>query len=73
MLVSYPLDGLVPPIGGQTLVDAVSTTIAPGAWDGVGGAGSVRMGIRGTLDVRQSFSIHLQVAQLVADLRQAVR
>ena len=70
-LVHYPVNALVQ--GGQTdhLIEAVTSCVAPAAWDQVGGPGSIRLGIRGTLDVRQSFGVHQPVAQLLADLREA--
>jgi hypothetical protein len=69
-LFHYPVNGLVQ--AGQTdhLIEAITSCVAPASWDQVGGAGSIRMGIRGTLDVRQSFAVHQQVAQLLADLRE---
>jgi len=64
-LVHYPVNGLVQ--GGQAdhLIEAVTSCVAPQSWDQVGGPGSIRLGIRGTLDVRQSFGVHQQVAQLL--------
>jgi hypothetical protein len=70
-LISYPLDEWK--AGGQidALIAVITATIAPQAWDRVGGPGSVRAGIRGTLDVRQTFPVQLQISGLLADLRAA--
>lgn len=69
-LAHYPINALVQ--AGQTdhLIDAITSCVAPASWDDVGGPGSIQVG-RGTLDVRQSFAVHQQVAQLLADLREA--
>jgi len=52
------------------LIKAIRSTVAPQTWDRVGGPGSLRQGSGGTLDVRQSFAVHRQLAQLLADLRE---
>jgi len=69
-LVHYPINALVQAGHTDHLIDAITSCVAPASWDDVGGPGSIRMG-RGTLDVRQSFAVHQQVAQLLADLREA--
>lgn len=70
-LVHFPVNGLVQAGQADHLIDAITSCAAPASWDVVGGPGSIRMGIRGTLDVRQSFGVQQQVAQLLADLREA--
>lgn len=70
-LIHYPVNGLVQPGQADHLIEAITRCVAPENWDEVGGLGSILMGIRGTLDVRQSFAIHQEVAQLLADLREA--
>jgi len=70
-LVPYPINGLVQAGQADHLIDAITSCVASASWDQVGGPGSIRVGIRGTLDVRQSFAVHQQVAQLLADLREA--
>jgi hypothetical protein len=70
-LVHYPVDDLTGGGNMASLIDVVQTIIAPQTWDRVGGPGGVRSGIRGTLDVRQTFDVQQQVSQLLADLRAA--
>lgn len=70
-LVFYRGDDLLANGQPDDLIAAITSTIAPDSWDAVGGAGSIHLGVRGTLDVRQTFAAHRQVAQLLADLREA--
>jgi len=70
-LVSYPVNDLTGGGDMTPLVALVQKTIAPQTWDRVGGPGSVRAGIRGTLDVRQTFHVQELVCQFLADLREA--
>ncbi len=68
-MVSYPLQGVVGPGGVDELVEAVTSTVAPACWEDVGGRGGINVGVRGTLDVRQTFQIHRQIERLLAALR----
>jgi serine/threonine protein kinase len=52
------------------LIDVIKSTIAPDTWTDVGGPGSVRASVRGTLDVRQNYHVHRQIEDLLAALRQ---
>lgn len=61
-LVAYSVNGLVQAGQADHLIEAVTSCVAPQSWHQVGGPGSIRMGIRGTLDVRQCFGVHQQVA-----------
>lgn len=70
-LVLYPVDDLLANSNADALIQVITSTIAPSSWDAVGGAGSIHLGVRGTLDVRQTFRVHRQIAQLLADLRVA--
>jgi hypothetical protein len=70
-LVNYDARELAADPQMRDLIEVVTTTIAPQTWDAVGGPGSARFGIRGTLDVRQTFEVHRQVAELLADLKRA--
>ena len=70
-LVFYRVDDLLANGQPDDLIAAITSTIASESWDAVGGAGSIHLGVRGTLDVRQTFAAHRQVAQLLADLREA--
>jgi len=72
-LVFYPVDDLLANSSADALIDVIASTVAPDSWDEVGGPGSMHLGVRGTLDVRQTFAVHRQVAQLLADLREAIR
>jgi len=72
-LVFYRVDDLLANSQADHLIEAITSTVAPSTWDEVGGPGSIHLGVRGTLDVRQTFAVHRQVAQLLADLRQAAQ
>lgn len=50
------------------LIEAIVTTIEPDSWDDVGGEGSLLM-IGGKLVIRQTNSVHEQVAELLDALR----
>jgi len=70
-LAKYRVDDLAQDGRIDYLVEAVTSSVAPGAGDERGDAGSIRQGIQGTLDVRQTFAVHWRVAQVLADLRAA--
>ena len=72
-LVGYRVDDLVQRFGAAALQEAICQCVAPDTWETVGGAGSIHMGVRGTLDVRQTYHVHQQIAQLLAALRQTLR
>lgn len=60
----------------EELVDVITSTVAVNRWDDVGGAGSIRPLIvrgRGFLVIQQTWSIHLEIIQLLEDIREAVR
>jgi hypothetical protein len=57
----------------EELIGVISSTIAPVTWDSFGGPASIRGGIRGTLDVRQTCQVHQQIDYLLAALREATR
>jgi serpin B len=56
----------------EVLTDAISTTVAPNSWDTVGGPGSIApfscSGIS-ALVISQTWKVHLQIGNLLADLR----
>lgn len=70
-LVFYRVDDLLANGQADDLIEAITSTVGPESWDAVGGPGSIHRGVRGTLDVRQTYAVHRQVAQLLADLREA--
>lgn len=72
-LVSYRVDDVLPAVPMDQLITVISATVSPQTWDAVGGPGTIRHGIRGTLDVRQTFAVHQQIVGLLADLRQALQ
>jgi len=53
----------------QNLLQSVLfKTASPDSWNAIGGPGTVNADQRGTLDVRQTLGVHLQIAQLLSDL-----
>ena len=72
-LVSYPARDLADSGRFDLVEEIISSTVAPSAWDDVGGAGDISGGMRGTLDVRQTLQIQLQVNRLLAEIRAARR
>jgi hypothetical protein len=67
-LMRYQVDGLHLEPNMSDLIDVITKTVSPSAWQAFGGAGSMQSGLDGTLDVAQSFRVHRQIAQLLADL-----
>jgi hypothetical protein len=69
--VSYPAADLA--VGGSLdlLIEVITSSIAPISWNSVGGPGSIGGGIRGTLDVRQTYRNHMKIERLLAALRAA--
>ncbi len=65
-----PRQGSGPTVDFETLVDLVTTTIAPDSWGEVGGAGSIRQ-YETTLSlvVRQTQKVHEEIADLLDQLR----
>lgn len=65
-----PRQGSGPTVDFDTLVDLISTTIAPDSWGEVGGAGSIRQ-YETTLSlvVRQTQKVHEEIADLLDQLR----
>lgn len=65
-----PRQGAGPTVDFETLVDLVTTTIAPDSWGEVGGAGSIRQ-YETTLSlvVRQTQKVHEEIADLLDQLR----
>lgn len=55
------------------LIGADKKTIAPQAWDDVGGPSSVKRGDGNTIEIRTTWGVHAKVEQLMQDLRQAVK
>jgi len=58
------------------LIDMMTTVIRPENWEGVGGTGSIAPLIvrgRGILVIRQTWPVHLEIIQLLEDIREAVR
>lgn len=72
-LVFYRVDDLLAGAAADDLIAAITSTVSSSSWDEVGGPGSIHRGVRGTLDVRQTHAVHRQVAQLLADLREAIQ
>jgi len=72
ILIAYPVRGLA---AGRnpllTLAHALRRTVAPATWDPVGGPATIRPGIRGTLDVRQTFAVQSRLAALFEALLRA--
>jgi hypothetical protein len=56
----------------DTLIEALTSTVEVDMWDEVGGPATIRAGVRGTLDVRQTFQGHQRVSGLLEDLRAAL-
>lgn len=54
------------------LIEAVISTVELDMWDEVGGPATIRAGVRGTLDVRQTFQGHQRVSRFLEDLRAAL-
>ena len=70
--ISYPAADLVTDGAGTELMYAVNTTVAPTTWNVVGGSGEVEFHPGpGLLEVKQTFNVHRQVEQLLADIRAA--
>jgi len=55
----------------ESLIDLVTTTLAPTTWDQSGGAGSLKE-LRGTLAISQKESVHDQIQSLFTALRAAL-
>jgi hypothetical protein len=53
------------------LIEVVTSSIAPASWNSVGGPASIAGGLRGTLDVRQTYGNHLKIERLLTALRAA--
>ncbi|MFW5692671.1 MAG: SHD1 domain-containing protein [Thermoguttaceae bacterium] len=52
---------------------ALQHTVEQAGWDRVGGPGSLREGVRGTLDVRQTYAVHRTIAALLGDMLEAAQ
>jgi hypothetical protein len=50
-----------------------STSVSPGTWQEVGGPGAIRQGTKDTLEIRQNFWAHQEIARLLEDLRIAIQ
>ena len=70
--VAYPVHDLV---GGPArrdydqLIDLISTTVAPESWHDVGGPGSIGQEFDGWLLISQTWDIHEQIEQMLAQVR----
>lgn len=52
------------------LIDVITSTARPAGWDSVGGPGSIApVENRGALVISQTYEVHRQITQLLADLR----
>ncbi len=52
---------------------ALQHTVEQAGWDRVGGPGSLRAGVRGTLDVRHTYAVHRTIAALLGDMLEAAQ
>lgn len=69
----YPVGDLVSTAKGadyDTLIDLLTTIVAPTTWDDAGGAGSTR-GFGGVLVISQTEDVHAQIESLLEELRRA--
>lgn len=74
--VAYPVHELVASPSGpdfEPLIDLMTSTVAPDSWDEVGGPGSTRGIAGGWLLLSQTQEVHEEVADLLANLRLALR
>ena len=82
----YPVADLLAPAGGtppeagdydyDSLVDTITSTIAPNSWQDVGGPGSIAVAPFGRVNalvVSQTYQVHRKVAKLLEDLREVAR
>ncbi len=71
----YPIRDLLnrdqPAASVVRVLQLVTTTVAPDSWENVGGQGTISE-YQGVLVVRQTDSIHDQLAQVIDDLRTAI-
>ena len=71
---SYKIDDLARMGDYDELIVAITSTIAPAAWQDVGGNGSLRaVPQRGELRITQSQQVHRRVERLLGDLRLAMK
>ena len=68
-LIGYEVDTSLLSADLADLATVIPKILRPDVWDENRGSGSVRAGIRGTLDVRQTFQMHQHVARLLQDLK----
>jgi hypothetical protein len=68
-LVGYPVKGLNAVRDFNELIVIIRSSVNMMSWNSAGGPGSIRAGVRGTLDVRQSFHVHRKIERVLAALQ----
>jgi hypothetical protein len=69
-VVIYPVDDVLERGNWDALIETITTQIAPTEWDDVGGPGTITPGPGATaLTVRNTWAIHLQIFELLQEMR----
>jgi len=70
---SYKVADLMRMGNHHELIETITSTIDPIAWEDVGGRGSIKAARRGEIQISQTARIHKRVERLLEDLRRSVK